>query len=60
MQPPADNPSFNSKLVRLKGFLKAIKVLYRTLTVRVKLFFTDFIFRMDLLSIAGCAISLGG
>ena len=52
--------SFNSKLVRLKGYVKMLDIFYRILTVRVKLFFTDFIFRMDLLSITGCAISPGG
>ena len=51
---------FNSKLVRLKVSRKAINVLYRPLTDRVKLFFADLIFRVDLPSTAGRAISLGG
>ena len=50
---------FNSKLVRLKGFAKAIHILYAPLMVRVNLIFSIVIFKVALLSTYGCAHSLG-
>ena len=51
---------FDSILVRLKGFMKAIKILYGILVVRVKSIFRITIFRVVLLSTSGRANSLGG
>ena len=51
---------FNSILVRLKGSMKAVNILYAILMVRVKLIFRITIFRVGLLSTSGCANSLGG
>ena len=53
-------PSFDSKLVRLKGFVKAMHILYAILMVRVKLTFMIFVFKVALLSTLGSAKLLGG
>ena len=52
--------SFNSKLVRLKGCIKTVYILYAILIGRVKLISIFFIFQVDLLSTSGHANSLGG
>ena len=52
--------SFDSILVRLKGFMKAIDILYRVLMTRVKLIFTYSVSETDLLSTYSRANSLGG
>ena len=52
--------SFNSILVRLKGFMKATYILYATLMGRVKSIFTLADFMMVLLSTYGSAKLLGG
>ena len=51
---------FDSILVRLKGFMKAIDILYRVLMTRVKLIFTYSVSEIDLLSTCSRANSLGG
>ena len=53
-------PSFNSKLVRLKGFPNTALILYWTLTVPVKLIFIFGRFEHNLLSTSNRAKSLGG
>ena len=45
--------SFNSKLVRLKDFMKTVPILYAILVARVKLIFRITIFRVVLLSTSG-------
>ena len=52
--------SFDSILVRLKGFMKTVNILYRILMVRVKSFFTNAPFKMNLQSTSNRANSLGG
>lgn len=54
------HPSFDSILVRLKGFMKTINILYATLMSRVNSIFRITIFRESLLSTFGCAKLLGG
>ena len=51
---------FDSILVRLKGFMKTVSILYAILVLRVKPIFRIAIFGVMLLSTFGCANSLGG
>ena len=51
---------FNSKLVRLKGYVKTIIRLYAILMGRVKSSFRNVIFQVNLLSTCSSANSLGG
>ena len=52
--------SFDSKLVRLKGFVKAMHILYAILMGRVKSIFRLVVFKVALLSTSGSAKLLGG
>ena len=52
--------SFDSILVRLKGFMKTVSILYAILVLRVKPIFRITIFGVMLLSTFGCANSLEG
>ena len=54
------NFSFNSKLVRLKGYPKSTLILYCTLTVIVQLIFILIRLEGSLLSTSNRAKSLGG
>ena len=61
MQETGNNfASFDSILVRLKGFMKAMDILYRILMVHIKSIFTNVPFKGNLLSIYGGVNSLGG
>ena len=51
---------FNSILVRLKGFMKAVAILYAILTGRVKTIFMIVVFKVALLSTYSRVNSLGG
>ena len=51
---------FNSILVRLKGFMKAVVILYAILTGRVKTIFMIVVFKVALLSTYSRVNSLGG
>ena len=50
----------NSILVRLKGFMKAVAILYAILTGRVKTIFMIVVFKVALLSTYSRVNSLGG
>ena len=52
--------SFYSRLVRLKGFMKIVSILYAILVLRVKPIFRIAIFGIMLPSTFGCANSLEG
>ena len=54
------HPRFNSILVRLKGFMKAVVILYAILTGRVKTIFMIVVFKVALLSTYSRVNSLGG
>ena len=51
---------FNSILVRLKGFMKTVAILYAILTGRVKTIFMVVVFKVALLSTYSRVNSLGG
>ena len=52
--------SFDSILVRLKVFMKTVRILYAILVAPVNSFFRIAFFQVRLLSTSGCANSLGG